>query len=344
MKIVIIEFDMKRGPKNIAQFPPEEDFPPKELILKMWARHEMEAPRNFIVIKQDASQQATQNMYCSVIKKQVITNHQFLIILEIPHEEDISIYEDILTNISDEIIDNLNSPQFSRIIAEAYRVIKDYSNLDEDQLFLELFKDRTRVKVFSILRQGPIAKYRLKTTLERKWGYKDVRIDLLLIPFIRLGLIQIHKIPGIEDCIFLLQDVYCCLLPPKNQPTNLKVLKRYETLFTEPMVLTDQDTQELIQMFQKPGVKELCSLLKADVANGMPYDVGLTVVKEDIDLLQEIADLGFIIIDKQQQIYLVCEKAFVRFKPTYLYPILANRHETGEISVEQMIQQIQLLE
>lgn len=336
---------MKLGPKNIAQFPPEENFPPKELVLKMWARHEMEAPlRNFIVIKHDETQQPTQNMYCSVIKKQAITNRQFLIILEIPSGEDISIFEDILTNISDEIIGNLNSPQFSLIIAEAYRIIKDYSNFDEDQLFLELFKDRTRVNVFSILRQGPIAKFQLKSILEREWGYKDVRIDLLLIPFIRLGLIQIHKVPGIDDCIFLIQDVYCCLLPPKDQPTNKRVLNRYKDLFAKSTVLSNQDIQDLILIFQKPGVKELCSLLKADIANGMPFGVGLTVVKEDTAVLQDIAEKGFIIIEDKKQIYLVCEKAFTRFSPTYLYPILAQRYEAGEISVEQMIRQIKLLE
>ena len=110
-------------------------------------------------------------------------------------------------------------------------------------------------------------------------------------------------------------------------------------------MLTDRELQDLIIIFQKPGVKALCSLLKADVANGMPYGVGLTVVKEDAELLQEITKRRFIHIDEdKKQIYLVFEKAFIRFTPTYLYPILAQRHEAGEISMEQMIQQIKLLD
>ena len=40
-RIIIVHWNRSIGPEPIIQYPPEKAFPPKELFMKIWAKHEL---------------------------------------------------------------------------------------------------------------------------------------------------------------------------------------------------------------------------------------------------------------------------------------------------------------
>ncbi len=335
-KLILVNWDMHLGPQILVQFPPEENLPPKEVLLKIWAQHETNPEKSFISFKDESRKQ----FYCSYIKKIKQTNKIYFVVLELSAEEDERKFQEILDNVSEDLIKNLEHPHFNHVLSETYRIIKTYSDLDEDQQFLRLFEEKVRLDMFLILRNGVIIKPQLKAILENTYGYSNLNIDLLLTPFIRLGLIQITNIPGSPDSIFLMNDVYSCFLPPTQEPHVKEIQDIISQQFLTPQLISDTQLQPLMKLFQEAGVKELISLLNEDVNSGMPYEIALTVLKNDETTLEGLVKENIIHIQEKKKIFLISRLNFFKFIPTYLIPILAKRYQRNEISCDQLIQQL----
>jgi len=329
---------MQMGPRALIQFPPEKEFPRKEILLKIWAQHETTSDSNFISFDDNIEKKR----YCSTIKRLKITNKIYFIVLELDYETDERIFREILHNISDDLINNFNEPHFNHILSETYRTIKNYSDLDEEQQFLRLFEDKTKIDIFTILRQGIISKSQLQTTLESTFGYGNLNIDLFLTPFIRLGLLQIEKVPGTDDSIFLLEDVFCSYIPPKINPKNDILVNKILNEIKTPKILKETDFPRILKLYQEAGVKALFALLNEDIIEGMHYEIALTILKNNQQLLDDLEKEDFIFV-QEDKIYLNFELGFHKFTPTYLFPILAQRYNNGEISLDQLVKQIDFL-
>lgn len=335
-KLILVNWDMQLGPRTLVQFPPEEIFPPKEVLLKIWAQHEINPKNNFVSYNDDEQNK----YYCSYLKKKKRTNKTYFIVLELAPDDDERIFQEILDNIAEDLINKIDHPHFNHVLSETYRIIKTYSDLDQEQLFLRLFEDKVRSDIFSILRNGVLTKKQLKSSLENLYGYSDLNIDLLLTPFIRLGLIQIDNIPGTPDSLFLVNDVYSCFLPPKEKP-NIEFLRDIITQrYMSPNIISDEDLQPLMQLYQEPGVKELISLLNEDIQNGMPYEIAITVLKNKVDTIDLLEKEMIIYVQEKKRIYLISQLNFFKFVPTYLISILSKRYQKNEISLDQLIQQL----
>ncbi|MHA1584641.1 MAG: hypothetical protein ACTSVU_04130 [Promethearchaeota archaeon] len=338
-KLVLIQWDMKMGPQNIIQFPPEAEFPPKEVVLKIWAHHEMGPAKNFIT----HIDQSKKQYYCCLIKKQKITNNIFFILLELSHTSDPAIFEEILEDCSEDLLNNLNKPHFSHVLSDIYKIIKIHSNMDEDELFLNLIEDKVKINLLEIFRLGVISKYKLKTQLKEQFGYINLNINLLLSAFTRLGLIEIKDLPGQEECIFLIQDIYCCRLVPRFSPKDPKIIEKIQVTFQKNQIFTQEQVQPLIKLMIHPGVKEMLSLLKDHKNQGILHEIGLTILKNDQKTLDQLCSENIIAIGDDNLIYEISELRFIRFTPDYLPKILLERYNNLEISFNQLEQQIDLL-
>lgn len=339
-KIILIEWDMKLGPKNIIQFPPEETYPSKEQLFKIWARHKLSKQSNFISYFSEEEQ----SYFCSISKNFPTTNRTYLIILELFAQSKVILYQEILESIAEELINNIGTPQFSHILADTYRTIINQSEMDEEQLFFRLFQDKNRITILQILRRGVISRRELERELMQKWGSNIMNLDLLLSPFLLLGIIQVKDVPGAKDSIFLIQDVYCCRFPPKfriDDPKHLKLLS--ETLELES-ILPEETNTPLMRLMQESGVKELIALIMERKNRGIEYDVALEIVKNNEAILLNLKDYSILTFERQKPIYLLTTIGFQRFKPNYLHQFLCDRYLGEEISFDQLLGHVAYLE
>ncbi len=338
-KIIIVRWDMKLGPQILVQFPPEADFPSKEILLKLWAHHELKKDSNFVTLVDNIENQ----YYCSLLKTDVRKNLTFLLILKLSADSKMMIYREILENVAEEVINNLNSTHFTHILADTYRIIINQSEMDETHLFYRLFQDKNRIEIFQILRQGVITKSALRNLMKKKWGVTNINLDLLISPFLRLGLIKIKDVPGAKECIFLIHDVYCCRLPPSHQNLSTHLIQKIQQTLELDPILTEGSSIPLMKLMQTSGIKELMDLLKNTASAGIPSEVALAILKENEKYLDALETNLVIHISPEKRVYLLSHLHFQKFPPKYLPQILTDRYLGEAISFDQMLAHIALL-
>ncbi|MFW9971825.1 MAG: hypothetical protein ACFFDF_16675, partial [Candidatus Odinarchaeota archaeon] len=127
-RIILIHWSTQTGPENIIQYPPAKNFPPKDLFLKIWAKHELNKENSVIkFIPEDED-----NCYISIIQK--FEGEIYFLILVYKKKENLEeiIKEspEILALISKNLIELINTNKITRTISEAFNTIRNYSKLD----------------------------------------------------------------------------------------------------------------------------------------------------------------------------------------------------------------------
>ena len=337
--MILVHSDIRLGPNALVQFPPEENFPPKEILLKIWAQHETNTTSNFISVIEPK----LLKKFCSLLKHHTPTNKTFFILLELSLSADERIYQEILENVANDLIDNYGKPHFSHVLSETYRTIKNYSEMDNYQLYFRIFDDNIRIKILEYLRKGVISKLTLLNELKAKFGYVKLNLDLLITPFLRLGLIKIQNVPGSDDSIFLISDIFAYRQPPGVQPQNLDVLIKLKDLFSKEQILSDSELHQLLPLFENSQTLQLTKLLSLKNGNGIAYEVVIELLRDDKKLLNELQENNVIFNDRDQFIYLLSEIHFQKFSPQYLIPVLKKRYNNGEISMNQLLTHLELI-
>lgn len=338
-KLMLVQWDIRLGPKALVQFPPEEDFPTKELLLKIWAKHETDNTSNFI----SEVDTIHKKKYCSLLKNYLNKSKTFFIVLELEIEADERIYQEILENVANDLINNYEKPHFNHVLSETFRAIKNFSELDEIQLFFRIYDETIRIKLLEYLRKGVISKHEVRSILKAKFGYIKLNLDLLLTPFLRLGLIKIKKVPGSSDSIFLVSDVFACRIPPKYKPSNPIVEEKIQNLFKSKQILSDTEIHNLLPIFENVHSFQLIKLLKLNKDKGIAYDIALELVQDKKKILNDLQTANFIHNENDEHVYLLSDIQFQKFQPKYLLPILKERYIEKEISMNQLVTQLEFL-
>lgn len=335
-KLILARWDIAVGPQFVLQFPPEAEFPPKEILLKMWARYEINSESNFIIHYDEEHNQA----FCALLKTQRMTGNKFFILLELKSMHAVEIFQEILENVADDLLSGLDSPHFHHLLSDTYRSIVNQSALDDFDLYLRVFEDKIRLVILDFLRKGVITKQQLKTEIQSKFGQGQLNIELLISPLLRLGCIRQESIPGNQDSLLLCKDPICVRLPPAVKPKNPIIIDIIRDTFTGGGIINPDQLAAISKVFQVSGVRQMMDLLKESKGTGIPVEVGLTVIRHDESILQELSNLGFIYETLEQKYYLVSEPFFMTIIPSYLPPILVERNKKGEISSDQLYSQI----
>ncbi len=327
--------DNQLGPKPLHQYPPTEKLLPKEKFLKIWARHETEDENNFIYFIED------KKTYLSLTDTRQNRPYFIVIVTAKQNRNDIRIYQEILQNVADELLNNLDNPQFNHILHDAYDTIKNYTQINEKDMFIRLFEDKIRVSILSILQNGTISKTNLKEKLKKEFGYANLNLELFLTPFLRLNLIEIKDIHGIKGVIFLKNDVFACYLPPKNKPATPKVVEIIQNRFKKPQIIPLSSIRDIITLIKNSSVKKLIEKLE-ESSNGLSTIEASNYLGFNEQLLSQMEDHQIIKII-EDRIHLISSVHFLKFKPNYLVKKLINRYEEKQISSEQFLEQLEIL-
>ena len=227
-RLIIIHWNKSTGPEPIIQYPPQSSYPSKELMLKIWAQHELNMDKSMIELERFPGDE--DKKYISLIQEFENELYFLVLIYDIQKANVDIITPDILATINKNLLELMNTDKINRAISEAFYTIKNFNQLESENL-INFFHDKIKSTILGILREGIISKEELTRKLREDYGFSTVNIDLLLISFLRENLIIKQPVAGSKECYLLINDLSFIRVPPKSLPkatTDEKIVKRYK--------------------------------------------------------------------------------------------------------------------
>ncbi|MHA2185459.1 MAG: hypothetical protein ACXAAI_10710 [Promethearchaeota archaeon] len=341
-RIILSHWNKQTGPEPIIQYPPEKPFPPKDLFLKIWAKHELNKENSLI----EFSPKENENNFVSIIQE--FEGEIYFLILVYQHQDDSeTISPDILAIMSKNLVELISTNKITRAISEAYTTIKNYSKLDEEENLINFFQDKIKYTILQILRKGVISKTELTNKLRLDYGFSTVNIDLLLISFIRENLMIKEFVPGSKECYFLINDLSCIRIPPshlpsfENDPHGLKKYKdSLDEFYFNYDVISDIENKTIIQTVLLD--REVFTLIKNLRKKSLSVNDCLNVINNNEELFSELIDKKFI-FESKGFVHIFSDVRFTKFKPYFIIDLLVKRYRNQEMSLNEYLAHLKLL-
>jgi type II restriction/modification system DNA methylase subunit YeeA len=187
--------------------------------------------------------------------------------------------------------------------------------------------------------------------LKEKHGISESNIDILLNPLFNLNLIIEENLPGIDNCIFLINDVYFCRLPIGNtikhhidsdSPGDKMYISEITDFFKNYTPENNDSEDQLVKISRIFSDSTQYKLLNKLSSGKLKKDRFLSLMGQDLNLLRDLKQLK-LIIEIEDYIYPMAEIHFFKFNPIYLISNLKNRYINEEISTDQFIRHIRLI-
>jgi hypothetical protein len=341
-RIILSHWNKQTGPEPIIQYPPEKPFPPKDLFLKIWAKHELNKENSMIEFIPEEGD----SRFVSIIQQFEGEMYFLILVFKIMSMVEMT-SPDILASMSKNLIELINTNKITRAISEAYKTIKNYSKLDEEEILINFFQDKIKHTILQILRDGVISKLDLTNKLRLEYGFSTLNIDLILISFMRENLIIKENVPGSNECYFLINDISLMRIPPKDLPIKNKeenTLKKYRTelenfYFTYD-IISEIENKTIIQSVLLD--KDVFSLIKKLRGENLSVNECLTILNNRDELFNELLEKKFI-FESKGIVYIFSDVRFIKFKPDYIIKKLVERYLNQEITLNEYLRHLKLL-
>lgn len=341
-RIILSHWNKQTGPEPIIQYPPEKPFPPKDLFLKIWAKHELNKENSMIeFIPEDGK-----NSFVSIIQ-QFEGELYFMIIVYDQGNIGETTSPDILASMSKNLIELINTNKITRAISEAFTTIKNYSKLDEEENLINFFQDKIKYTILQILRDGVVSRFDLTNKLRQDYGFSTLNIDLILISFIRENLIIKENVPGSKECYFLVKDLSCMRIPPKSLPMDKeedlisrKYKKELENFYYNYDIVSEIENKTIIQSVLLD--KDVFSLIKTLRKKNLTVNDCLNILNNREELFNELIAKKFI-YETRGFVYIFSDVRFIKFNPYYIIEKLVERYQKQEISLNEYLTHLKLL-
>src|SRR4030042_6556203 len=203
-RIVVVKWDLRRGPLPVVQYPPEKTFLDNETFLKLWSIHELQE-NPVISLGRD-------NITFFSYRESLKTGTYFVVFATDERVEEG--FGELHAGMSNSLLATLDTPPFLPSLQEMFKIIGEYTTLAPEQLIATLFLDPAKIAIFDEIRRGMLNKDQLQKNLKKKHSLAVVNFDLLISPFIRLGVIH-PEILFEEEYLFLKKDYFVARLPPE---------------------------------------------------------------------------------------------------------------------------------
>ena len=342
-QLVIVHWNKSIGPVPIIQYPPEGNYPSKDLFLKIWAQHELNKDNTLVEL--DSFLGDRESRIISIIQEYEGEIYFLVLITEIKENMSELISPDILAVIGKNLLELMNTNKITRAVAEAFNTIINYSKLEGEDL-INFFQDKIKYTILKILREGVITKFDLIERLRKDYGFSTINIDLLLISFIRENLITKNIIHGSKECYFLINDLTYARVPPKTLPDDEldeKTLKKFKREFSDLYLNyncnREIENKEIIGYFAD---KEIYNLIITLREKNLTVNETLTILNNNEELFDELLE-NKLVFEAKGVVYLFTDIRFIKFTPFYMIEILASRYKNKEISLDRYHYHLKLL-
>ncbi|MHA1731870.1 MAG: hypothetical protein ACTSU5_07995 [Promethearchaeota archaeon] len=345
-RIIIVKWDPSVGPTPLVQFPPEKSFVNRETLLKIWAVHELNNDQPVVTIEIEGEKVLS---YFVEYKRSTF----FFILLLDPTEEDTWSYQELVSGLASNLVASLDSPNFGRMLSETYKVLRDSTSLNEEQLFYRIYHDKTRRTILEILRGGIISKKSLRGRLFKEFGISPSNMELVMSPFYQLKLVRKSTIHDSE--VYVLERDVCCLrVPPVKVLSPMKgkklpdgsreasYLKRLKEFFQDydPVRRGESEkTFQVLDLFFDSQTYEVLTLLREAPLKEISL---LEMMKTNRETMKALFDDN-LIVKVDNFIYLLSDVRFEKFPPDYIIGNLVRRYLTGEIPLDYFLYHVEAL-
>jgi len=340
-RLIIIHWNKSTGPEPIIQYPPQSSYPSKELMLKIWAQHELNMDKSMIELERFPGDE--DKKYISLIQDFENELYFLVLIFDVQKKDVDIITPDILATINKNLLELMNTNKINRAISEAFYTIKNFNQLESENL-INFFHDKIKYTILEILREGIISKDELTHKLREEYGFSTVNIDLLLISFLRENLIKKQLVAGSKECFLLIKDLSFIRVPPKSLPkdtTDEKIIKRYKKEYAKFYANYDSGKEiESKRLFNFLLDKEVFELIKALRKTDLSVNDCLIILNNKEELFSELLEEN-VIFESKGLVFLFSDIRFIKFVPYYIMKKLNLRYEKQEISLNQYISHLQ---
>ena len=344
--IIIVHWSKSTGPEPIIQYPPEsKKFPSKELILKIWALHELDKESSIIEFIPEGEQE----QYISIIQK--FEGEIYFLILVYNQEDivgkNIKDNSDILAIVSKNLIELVNTDKITRAISEAFYTIRDYSKLEKEENLLNFFKNKIKYTILQILRNGVISKDELNNLLRKEYGFSTINIDLLLISFIRENLIVKQCVPGSDDCYLLIKDLAYTRIPPVDFSSKPQIEDEITEDYQEKLInfysnyncASEIENKTIINFLMN---KDNYRLLRKLREKSLSVSDCIDLLNNKEDQFNELLEKEFI-YEAKGKVLLFSDIRIIKFTPFYIIESLSKRYKNRQISINEYITHLKIL-
>ena len=343
-RLILIHWNKSTGPELIIQYPPEKQYPSKELLLKIWAIHELDKESTIIeyIPEMPKNEQYISNL-------QEFEREIYYIIIEYLQndkiEKVIKDYPDILATVSKNLIEFANTDKMPRAISEAFYTFENFTQFKKEAILLSFFVDKMKNIILNILRNGAISKSELNLILRKDYGFSTLNLDLQLTSFMRENIIIKKLIPGSLECYFLIKDIDCIRIPPNKIPSydDKSILDDYKKNLTDLYYNYDCTSEiEHKSLVNFLNDKNCFQLLEKLREKNITVSESLEILNNNEELFNELLKKKFI-FEAKGVISLLSDIKFIKFTPYYIINNLSKRYKEQIISFDQYITHLKLL-
>jgi len=339
--LLLSHWNKSTGPESIINYPPDKNLITKDLLLKIWAQHEL--VDNTMIELQVSAENDVFRKYVSILQE--YENEIYFLILIYEQKEEEIISPDILAIIGRNLLELMNTNKITRAISEAFNTINNYSKHEGENL-INFFQDKIKFTILQILEEGVISKSNLTNKLRQEYGFSTVNIDLLLISFLTENLIVKKIVPGFKECYFLIQDLTYARIPPEKLPEIIEddqILKRYKQELIQ--FFSNYEYAKVIQDKSLTGFlidKDIYNLIKELRHRSFTVNECLNSLNNKEDLFAELLEKK-IIFEAKGFCFLFSDIRFIKFTPFYVINNLNKRYQEKNISLDQYHAHLKLL-
>lgn len=354
--IIIGKWDDVQGVVLHAKYPETVEIADYNLM-RIFTSHAVgEAQAGFLALTLEEENMNVASYFTGIGQKP-----QYFISLLLSKDEDAKNYEESLLDISTELLEKIDEPDFNEILAEAFQRVSKAVVLTDEQRLAFIFKDDIHKLAYERLIKGPATASMISSYVHENSSVTSVNPDLLISPLIRLGYVIHGWVPGYpEQFMFLVRDFTITRAPAekiisqavKGEPTQKiarEYLKNVKEYFTNYNINIDE-SRELAEIIINPEYYEIINMLREK-------PLLLTEIKASLGqqrlgceaALKNLSEKNIIELypaeDENDTWVLLKSNIIIHtFFPEYLLEVLRSRLASGELSTETAIKHLELLQ
>ncbi|MHA1897009.1 MAG: hypothetical protein ACTSU2_06390, partial [Promethearchaeota archaeon] len=197
-----------------------------------------------------------------------------------------------------------------------------------------------------------ILKSELAQILTDNYGFSEQNLDMLLNPFIHLGLIEEKELFGGLKNIIPIKDIFFYRTPAKKVLDKIYSKSEPERTSAEVMYISEvmnffkeykfEEIDTINQIARLLSKKEVYNAMGKLQNNPIPRSDFIDLISQNLNMFQDLL-LNQLIIEIEDLIFPLTLIKIKKFKPIYLIKIVKERYLAKKINTEQLLAQLKYL-
>lgn len=354
--IIVGKWDDVQGVVLHAKYPETLEIADYNLM-RIFTSHAVgEAQAGFLALTLEEENMNVASYFTGISQKP-----QYFIALLLSKDEDAKSYEESLLDVSTELLEKVDAPNFTELLGEAFSRLSKAIVLSDEQRLALIYKDEIHKLAHERLIKGPATSSMIAAYIQENSNVSRVNPDLMISPLIRLGHVMQGWVPGYpEQFMFLIRDFFIIRAPSekniklalKGEPDAeiaRKYLKTVKEFFTAYNTMSEE-SRELAEILLNPDYYEIIKLLR-EKPNRLTEINSCTGQEKlgceaSIRKLEELNIVETYPSEAERDMWVMLKSDIVihTFFPEYILEVLRTKLSSGELSSETAIKHLDLLQ